>query len=170
MANFYDVIANRHSVRAYSDQPVEEDRLERVLEAARRAPTACNLQPYRLLVIHKGATHRAVCECYNAPFLAQAPVIVVVLGNRDKAWKRLDGSSIHPVDSAIVMEHVVLAATAEGLGTCWVCAFDQAALHTKLKLDAEWDPVALTPLGYAAETPKGTPRKPVDEIVHVIHD
>jgi len=165
---FYDVISQRRSIRAYSDQAVEQDKLDRIWEAVRQAPTACNLQPFRFLAIRSPQTKAIVCSCYQQPWLAQAPIVVVALGNSKASWKRFDGRSIHDVDVSIALEHLVLAAAAEGLGTCWVCAYDQKQLHKKLGLPAEWDPVAMTPLGYPAETPGPIDRKSISELVQVI--
>ncbi len=165
---FYEVIKQRRSIRGYVSQPVEEEKLHRIWEAVRLAPTACNLQPFRLLVVSSPEKKAAVCQCYPQEWLGQAPLIVIVLGNRNSAWKRLDGSSIHDVDAAIVMEHLVLAATAEGLGTCWICAFDQGRLHDCLGLDAEWEPVAMTPLGYSTKQPRELEHKQLDELIEVI--
>jgi nitroreductase len=89
------------------------------------------------------------------------------LGNRKSGWRR-DGQSYHEVDVAIAVEHLVLAAAVEGLGTCWICAFDREAMHRALGLDADWDPVAVTPLGYADDLSPRTPRKAVSEIVREI--
>lgn len=165
---FYDVIQKRRSIRGYSEQVVEDDKLERILEAVRQAPTACNKQPFRFLVIKDPAQKAMVCEAYPQPWMKAAPLVVVALGNRDKAWHRLDGTSAHVIDVSIAMEHLVLAATAEGLGTCWVCAFDQAHLHAKMGIGSEWDVVAMTPLGYGTVTPKEPPRKSRDDLFAVI--
>ena len=86
------------------------------------------------------------------------------LAHPGSAWKRFDGTSAHVIDVSIAMEHLVLAAAAEGLGTCWVCAFDQKKLHGKLGLGPEWDVVALTPLGFAAVPPKPLQRKKFEEL------
>ena len=162
--DFYEVIGQRRSIRSYLQTPVESEKLERILEAVRQAPTACNLQPFRFLII-TAADKKAIIEAaYPQPWLQDAPCVIVALGNRDKAWKRRDGSSAHVIDVSIAMEHLVLAATAEGLGTCWICAFDQAALHKALGIGQEWDVVALTPLGYAAANAEPPKRKSRDEL------
>ena len=164
--DFYDVIRRRRSIRGYQSKPLPTDVLDRLFEAIRLAPSACNLQPFRFLFLSAPEPRQAVCECYTQPWLAQAPVIVVALGNVNQAWKRLNGTSAHTLDVAIAMEHLVLAAAAEGLGTCWVCAFDQEKLQRKLGLGPEWEAVALTPLGYPAAEPRPLKRKPLEEIVH----
>jgi nitroreductase len=167
--DFYEVIEKRRSVRKYAGTAVPEAKLQRIMDAVNWAPTACNLQPFRFLVLRSPERKQPVCECYSQPFLAQAPLLVVALGNREQAWKRLDGSSAHVIDVSIAMEHLVLAAAAEGLGTCWICAYDQQKMHRNLRLDPEWDVVAITPLGYPSPDcaePKRR-RKDVGEIFEV---
>ncbi len=163
--DFYDVVTARRSVRGYRPDPIPAEKLARIEEAIQLAPTACNLQPFRFLFLKSSHAKQPVCACYTQPWFAEAPVVVVALGNRETAWKRFDGTSAHTIDVAIAMEHLVLAATAEGLGTCWVCAFDQKKLTRKLDLAPEWEPVALTPLGYPAVAPEAKPRKPITEII-----
>lgn len=165
--DFYDVIAKRCSVRGYQSTSVPEDVLQRLWEAVRAAPSACNFQPVRFLVLASESGRRIACTCYTQSWLAEAPLVVVALGNRETAWKRFDGTSAHSIDVSIALEHLVLAAAAEGLGTCWVCAFDQARLARGLGLAPEWEAVALTPLGYPAAMPAPKPRKPVDELIEV---
>jgi nitroreductase len=165
---FYDVVRCRRSIRAYEPEPLAEDALTRIIEAVNLAPTACNLQPFRFLLVAAPQTRAAIAACYPQPWLAQAPMIVVALGNADAAWKRLNGSSSHTLDVAIAMEHLVLAAAAEGLGTCWVCAFDQERMRRALGLEPQWEVVAITPLGKPAETPGKQQRKPIAEIVERI--
>ncbi len=166
--DFYETLRARRSIRGYADRPVPPEKLQRILEAARMAPTACNLQPFKLLVAESAAARQRICEVYPQPWMRQAPLIIIALGNRESAWKRFDGTSAHVIDVSIVMEHVVLAAAAEGLGTCWICAFDQDALHESLHLAPEWEPVAITPLGFAAAEAGPFKRKPVYELTEII--
>lgn len=165
---FYDVISKRRSVRGYSGQAVEEDKLERIMEAVRQAPSACNKQPFRFLIIKDPAPKEKICEAYPQPWLKDAPLAVVALGNSDKAWQRFSGTSAHVIDVSIAMEHLVLAATAEGLATCWICAFDQQKLHTRMGIGPEWEVIALTPLGYGTVTPEAPPRKSRDELFAIL--
>ena len=165
---FYEVIRRRRSIRAYRPDPVPEDALERIWTAVQLAPTACNNQPFRFVVLRSDEAKAKAYRCYKSPWLRTAPLIVVALGNREQAWKRLSGEPIHAVDTAIAFEHFVLAAAAEGLGTCWVCAFDQDALHRELGAGPEWEVIALSPLGYPAETPAPRPSKPVSELVQTL--
>ena len=161
--DFFDVVRERRSVRHYRPAPVPRQKLDRLWEAVRWAPSACNLQPWRFLVI-KSPLYRSRLSGILQDWALGAPLIVVALGSRVNAWQR-DSESIHPIDVAIATEHLVLAAAAEGLGTCWICAFDRAAMAQALELPAEWDPVAVTPLGYPDDPSPRTNRKPLSEIV-----
>ncbi len=165
---FYEVLRRRRSIRSYRPDAVPEASLARIWEAVQLAPTACNRQPFQFLLLLSEEKKEAVYRCYGSAWLRQAPAIVVALGDREEAWKRLSGASVHPIDTAIAMEHLVLAAAAEGLGTCWICAFDQDKLHRELDLNPKWEAIALTPLGFPAETPSPRGSKSVGELVRVL--
>lgn len=161
--NLYQVIQARRSVRNYLPKSVSKEQLGRIWEAVRLSPSACNLQPWRFLVV-KSPEMRARLAKVLQPWAMTAPLLVVALGNKNTGWRR-DGVSYHEVDVTIAFEHLVLAAAEEGLGTCWICAFNRQAAHEALKLGPEWDPVAITPLGYPNDPSQRTPRKAVSEIV-----
>jgi nitroreductase len=161
--DFYEVIRNRRSVRQYESRPIPADALTRIWDTVRRAPSACNLQPWQFWVIKTPELLEAMRGLFHA-WVFTAPMLIVALGNRETAWKR-DGESIHAVDVAIAFEHLVLAAAAEGLGTCWICAFNRAALRQILKVKTEWDIIAVTPLGYPQDPSPRTERKLISEIV-----
>ncbi len=163
--DFYDVVTQRRSVRAYREKPVEKEKLQRVLQAARMAPSAANRQPVYFYVIRDAPTRRRLLEAYSQDWFAAAPVIVCACHRPREAWHRRDGKSYADVDLAIAVEHLVLAATAEGLGTCWIGAFKPEKTREILDIPPELEPVAMTPLGYPAEEPAPTPRKPLEEIV-----
>jgi len=165
---FYETLRHRRSIRGYMPVPVPEAVLGRLAEAVSLAPSACNNQPIRFLFISHPETRARVCECYPRPWLKQAPMIVVALGHREAAWRRFNGTSAHPIDVSIALEHLVLAAAAEGLGTCWICAFDQEALRQALRLPDCWEVVAMTPLGRPAVAPDRQTRKPIGDIVERI--
>lgn len=163
---FYDVIKARHSVRKYTDQPVPEAALQRILEAARLAPSACNRQPWHFYVITDEATRRALFTPEKQAWAAEAPVTIVACSRPAEAWVRWADNKNHAdIDLAITFEHIVLAAAAEGLGTCWICAFDPEHFRKVLQLPDGLEPVAATPLGYAAGDPGARPRKALEEIV-----
>ncbi len=164
--DFYEVVKQRRSIRNFKPTPIAAEVLGRIWTAVQLAPSACNLQPWRFLMIRSVQT-RARLQGLLSEWVFTAPLIVAAVGNRWHAWKR-DGESIHAVDVAIATEHLVLAATSEGLGTCWICAFDRSAVHSALGLSQEWEPVAIIPLGYPDDPTPPNPRKPIDEIVYEI--
>lgn len=160
-----ETIANRYSVRAYRPEPVEPEKLAAVLEAARLAPTACNLQPFQLLVIRTEGRREELARIYHRPWFADAPLVIGICSLPGAGWRRRDGKSYADVDAAIVMDHLILAATALGLGTCWVAAFDPSAAREVLHLPADVEPLAFTPLGYPADERRPKSRKPLGELV-----
>ncbi|HCE42387.1 MAG TPA: nitroreductase [Lentisphaeria bacterium] len=165
---FYDVVKKRRSIRAYKGDPIDMEALARIGEAVNLAPSACNIQPWCFRIILNSDIRKSICSCYNNEWIKQAPAIVVALGNREAAWKRLEGGSIIDVDIGIAMEHLVLAATAEGLGTCWVCAYDVKRMNSVLGILPPWEVLAISPLGKPAENPEARKRKPVSEVFRII--
>jgi nitroreductase len=161
--DFYEAVKARRSVRLYKPTPVEPDQLARLWEAVRWAPSACNLQPYRFLVVRSPAVRERVLH-FLQPWARTAPLLIAALGDRRSAWQR-DGESIHPVDVAIAVEHLQLAAAVEGLGTCWICAFDRRGMHHALELAQDWDPVALITLGYSDDPAPQPTRKPLSDLI-----
>lgn len=162
---YLDLIRERYSVRAYKADPVEDEKLGRVLEAARLAPTAANRQPFQLLVIHTEGREEELNEIYGKRWFVEPPIVICACGLPEQGWVRRDGKSYVDVDVAIAMDHLILAAANEGLGTCWVGAFDPDAARAVLGLPDEVEPIAFTPLGYPADEPKPKRRKSLDELV-----
>ena len=163
---FSELISKRYSVRAYKSDPVEEHKLEQVLEAVRLAPTAANRQPFQMIVIHTAGREAELGRVYQREWFAQAPLVLCVCGLPDQGWVRgSDSKNYTDVDVAIVMDHLILAATDLGLGTCWIGAFNEQATREILGLPEEVEPIAFTPLGYPADQPKPKKRKPLEELV-----
>jgi nitroreductase len=162
---FADLIRQRYSVRAYKPDPVPDEALDRILEAARLAPTAANRQPFRVLAIRTAGRKEELGRVYQRSWFVQGPLVLAVCSLPGEAWVRRDGKSYADVDAAIVMDHLILAAAAEGLGTCWVANFDPAAAREVLALPAGVEPIVFTPLGYAADQPPEKKRKPLAELV-----
>lgn len=161
--DLYEAIRERRSVRNFHSTPIPQEKLNRIWEAVRWAPSACNLQPWRFVVM-TCAEAKPALQNILGNWVFTAPLLLVGLGNRILAWSR-DGESIYPIDVAIATEHLILAAAAEGLGTCWICAFDRRALHRAMQLSPEWDPVVVTPLGFPDDLSPRTTRKPVAELI-----
>jgi nitroreductase len=162
--DFSDLIRSRYSVRAYRPDPVPDEMLARVLEAARLAPTAANRQPFRLIVIHTTDRWEELRRLYHREWFGHAPLVIGICAVPSEAWVRRDGVNYAFVDAAIVMDHLVLAATDAGLGACWVAAFDPAAAREILALPQGVEPVAFTPLGYPADVPGVKERKPLADL------
>jgi nitroreductase len=162
---FSELIKKRYSVRAYKPDPVEDEVLSQVLEAARLAPTATNRQPFQLIVIHTAGREAELGCIYKRDWFVQAPLIICICGIPAQGWTRRDGRNYTDVDVAIAMDHLILAATDVGLGTCWVGAFDPTAAREVLNLPDGVEPIAFTPLGYPADQPKPKKRKALSELV-----
>ncbi len=168
LMDFFDVITKRFSVRSYKPDMVETEKLEKILEAARQAPTACNLQAFKVLVMKTDGNREALKKVYHREWFLEAPYVLAVCSIPEESWVRADGKSYSDVDAAIVMDHIILAATALGLGTCWIGAFNPQAAREAFRMDEKMQPVALTPLGYANETRANKRRKPVEDLVTFI--
>jgi nitroreductase len=167
--DFGELIAKRYSVRAYKADPVPEELLERVLGAARLAPTAANRQPFRVFVVRTAGREEELGRVYHRHWFTQAPLILCVCTVPAQAWvRRFDGKCYADVDAAIAMDHMILAAAEAGLGTCWIAAFDPAAAREVLNLPEGVEPVLFTPLGFPADVPKPKERKPLAELVQRI--
>jgi len=162
---FSELIHSRYSVRSYRPDPIDKAVVEQVLDAARCAPTACNRQPFGFVVVHTEGRKEELSRIYHRPWFVQAPLIIAACGIPSQNWVRRDGKNYNDVDVAIAMDHLILAAANAGLGTCWVAAFDPAAAREVLQLPAEVEPVAFTPLGYAADSRGPMQRKPLSELV-----
>jgi nitroreductase len=164
--NFQELIRARYSVRAYKPDPVEEDKLARILEAVRLAPTAANRQAFRVIVIRTKGREADLRRVYGRDWFTQAPLVLAVCALPAEGWvRKADGWNAAEVDATIVMSHLVLAAAEEGLGTCWIAAFDPAAAHDVLGLPVDVVPAAFTPLGYPADTPAPKKRRPLADLV-----
>ena len=160
-----EAIQQRFSVRAYQDRPVEEAKLMRVMEAARLAPSAGNRQEWRFVVVQEAATRQALAEAANGQaFVGQAPVVIAACAEGDPHVMTC-GQLCYPIDVAIALEHLALQATAEGLGTCWVGAFQEDEVRKILGIPPEVRVVEIMPLGYPATQAPAKPRLSLEEIV-----
>lgn len=170
---FTDLIRARESVRNYDpDRPVPEETLRKILDAGRLAPSACNYQPWKFLLISSPAMLEKVRACYHREWFKEAPHVLVVTGLKDQAWNRTyDGYNSIETDAAIALTHMILAAENEGVATCWIAAYDPEMLRKALKLGKNQIVFGITPLGYPksgyrkSDTKK---RKPLEDIVEYL--
>jgi nitroreductase len=165
--NFFEVIKNRRSIRKYQDKNVEREKLQKILEAARIAPSAMNRQPYQLFVVTNQDILSKIESACNQQW--KAPIMIAVVCVPKEAWVRDDGEEFWKADAAIMMNQVSLAAFAEGLGTCWIAAFKENEVKEILGVDSASRIPFLSPLGYPAEN-KGpiTNRKTIDSLVRYV--
>jgi nitroreductase len=159
-----EAIRTRRSIRAYKPDPVPEEHIMQVLEAARLAPSAGNRQPWLFIVVRDPQVKERLRAAYAAEWFFQAPVVICACGSTGLAYTGY-GRCWWEVDVTIAMDHLILAATELGLGTCWIGAFDCDAAIEALEVPDGFVPVVMTPLGYPAEQPAAKPRKSLEEIV-----
>jgi nitroreductase len=160
-----EAIAARRSVRVYRGKPVEEEKLLRVIEAARLAPSARNIQECRYVAVTDRAMREKLMKAAaNQSFVAEAPVVIVACATVTQYTMRC-GQLAYPVDAAIAVDHMTLQAVEEGLGTCWICAFSEAEVKALLGIPEAVRVVALLTLGYPGESPAARPRKAVQDIL-----
>ncbi len=147
---FYGILRSRRSVRRFDGRPVEQEKLERIMETGRLAASAANRQPWRFFLLRGAA--REEFACLLRENFAAAPVLIVACARPGEAWvRRHDGRNYAWLDVGIAVTEMVLAATAEGLGTCWVASFEPGAARSVLGVGEEWEPVTAVAVGYAAE-------------------
>jgi len=156
-------LIHRRSVRSYTDQPIPADVLERMRQALRAAPSACNNQPWHFIFVTDPELRKQVATAARGQmWLADAPAIVVACGYPDRAYKKMGGyGNSVDLDLAIAIDHLMLAAVADGLGTCWIGAFSESAVKALLGIPEDVKIVALTPLGYPSPPDL---IKPLDEL------
>ena len=163
----FEAVKTRRSTRKYKDTTVEKEKLSKVLEAARLAPSAANHQPWSFIVVSDKTIRQSLFSAYSRQWFVDAPIIIVACGFPDKGWRRKDGEKYYPIDVAIAMQNLILAAHEMGLGTCWIAAFDEKKVKKALDIPKNVRVIAMTPLGYPDEV-KGpiTERKSLEEIIH----
>ncbi len=155
----FDAIKTRRSIRKYKSESIPDEKLRSILEAARLAPSAGNRQPWRFVVVQDIDRKKALAEvANNQTFLIDASAIIVGIGDPEVSARWYEK------DIMIALEHIVLAATAMGYGTCWIGAFDENAVKNLLKIPANVKVIALLPIGIPDETPAPRPRKEFSEI------
>ena len=152
-----DIVRARYSCRSYLDKPVEEEKLAYIKECVRMAPSAVNRQPWKFRVVRSEEARQNLQSCYSRPWFNEAPLYVLASVLHDEEWVRADGKPHGNIDVAIAVEHLCLAATEQGLATCWVCNFDASLCHELFQMPDTEEPAVIIPIGYAA-TDGPTPR------------
>jgi nitroreductase len=153
-------------MRNFSPTPIDEKTISYLIETARLAPSAVNYQPWYFIVVREEEQRIQLQRCYPREWFAAAPLFIVVCGDHSQSWKRKDGKDFCDIDAAIAIEHICLAATESGLGTCWVCNFDASICSEVLGLPDCIEPVAILPVGYPiSEAFPSKNRKNTAEIV-----
>jgi nitroreductase len=170
--DLHEAIRTRHSVRAFTDRAVEEAQLQRIFEAVRLAPSARNGQEWRFVVVRDPGTRAQLqAAAFDQAQVGSAPVVVAACGENDGRLMTC-GQPAYAIDVAIAVDHLALAATAEGLGSCWICRFDEARAKAVLGIPPgdRVRMIALLPIGYPAASPPATkPRLPLESIVRREH-
>ncbi len=162
---FKDIIQKRRSVREFTDESVSDEKLRRVLEAGRLAPSASNRQAWKFVVVKDTNKRKALAQsANNQAFVGQTPIIIVAVALMPERIMAC-GVPSYAVDLAIAMEHIVLAAVDEGLGTCWIGAFSQENVRRIMGIPDKYKVVTVMPMGYPAGETAARPRKPIEEVV-----
>ena len=163
--NVQEAIARRYSVRSYESREVESEKLTAVLEAARLAPSGNNRQAWKFVVVTDADLRgKLAAACNNQAFVGQAPVVIAAVGLTPDGVMQCQVPR-DPVNLAIAVDHMTLTAVEQGLGTCWIGAFDQDAVRGLLGIPADVKVIEVLTLGYPADSPRPKNRKPLDEII-----
>ena len=166
--DFLSLTKQRYSCRDYHPDLVEPQKIDYIMECVRMSPSAVNHQPWRFRIITDDENRRKLSQCYSREWFASAPLYVIASVLHDEEWVRADGKHHGNIDIAIAVEHLCLAATEQGLATCWVCNFDAPLCKQLFHLDDNEEPAVLIPLGYAADNLKEKRRKDINDIVQWI--
>lgn len=165
--DFKDLAQKRYSVRSYQSTPVEKKILIDVIEAALLAPSAVNFQPWKFVVVTEPDLLARLHSCYHRDWFKTAPACIVAIGDHDKGWHRpTDDKDYTDIDVAIAIDHLMLAATEIGLGTCWICHFNTEKCAEIFDLSSNLEPIAMIPIGYPStdKVPEKN-RKSMDQMV-----
>ena len=159
-----EAIEKRQSVRSYEDKPVPEEKLRRVLEAARLSPSASNMQPRKFVVVRDRKRREELARAASGQaFVGEAPVVIAAVATEPESIMTC-GVPRYAVDVAIAVDHMTLAAVDEGLGTCWIGSFSQEKVREILGIPDRYRVVALLPLGFPQRESATKQRKPLDQI------
>lgn len=170
MKDMLSLSRERFSARKFTNEPVNQEDLEYVMECVRLAPSACNRQPWKWLVVRSEEAKQKLQECYDREWFKSAPMYIIGMRNKEENWvRKYDGKPHGDIDVAIATEHLCLAAADRGLGTCWVCAYDTDKMQRNFGREG-YEAVVIVPIGHiAADCPRQEKkRKELSEIVEEI--
>jgi len=167
---FFDVLKTRHSVRSYANTPVEEEKLDQILEAINRAPSAGNLQAFEVYVVTSNDQRKELAAAaLGQNFMAQAPLALVFCADADRSARKYGqrGASLYCLqDATIACTYAMLAVTALGLSSVWVGAFDEGKVSDIINAPQAYRRVAMLSIGYAADEPRVRPRRSLSDLIH----
>lgn len=168
--DLFEAVNLRRSIREFTTEPVSDEDVMKIIDTARRAPSAGNIQPWQFVIVRKLEIKRrlAAAALYQS-FIAEAPVVIVVCADEKQSGRGYGsrGSNLYCIqDTAAATENILLAACALGLGACWVGAFNESSVRSILKMLEGVRPVAIVPVGHPAKKPQPRYRRPLDEIIH----
>jgi nitroreductase len=167
--DFFEAVKTRRSIRAFQSRPVEEEKMDRIIEAVNLAPSAGDLQAYEIIVVKDSRRKRELAEAAGEQwFVSEAPVCLVFLAYPERSSRKYGrrGSELYCLqDATIAAAYAQLVATVLGLASTWVGAFDEEAVAKIVEAPGNKRPVAILPIGYGRETPEITPRRRISEIV-----
>jgi len=166
----FEAIKSRRSIRAYSIDEVSDVDIERLIDAARWAPSAGNIQPWEFIIVRDAKTKRRLsAAALDQRFIQEAPVVIVVCADEHRSGRGYGGRGVHLYclqDTAAAIQNMLLAACALRLGACWIGAFHEEKVETIMKTPKGVRPVAIVPIGHPAEKPGAPPRRAIGKIVH----
>jgi len=166
----FEAIKNRRSVRAFTNEPVSDKEITKIIDAARWAPSAGNIQPWEFVVIRDPEIKRGLSvAALDQTFIEEAPVVIVVCANQLRSGSGYGSRGVNLYclqDTAAAIQNMLLAAYALGLATCWVGAFQEEEATKVLKIPNGVRPIAIIPVGHPAEKTEAPDRRPLNEIVH----
>lgn len=165
-----EAVKSRRSIRAFKNQDVSAEIVEKLIHAAQWAPSAGNIQPWEFIIVRKPEIKERLAKAaLGQMFIEKAPVVIIVCANEDHSSQGygLRGKTLYCIqDTAAAIQNIHLTAYSLGLGTCWVGAFKEEETREILKIPRGMRPVAMIPVGYPAEVPTARSRKPIGQIVH----
>jgi nitroreductase len=164
-----EAIKGRRSIRAFKQQDVPEETVEKLIDAARHAPSAGNMQPWEFVIAKKPDTKKKLAQAANQTFVEEAPVVIVVCANENRSSMGYGyrGKTLYCIqDTAAATQNILLTAYSLGLGACWIGAFNEDEAKRALNAPEGIRPVAIIPVGYPDETPSHRGMRPLSQIIH----